>query len=276
MSDLDPPHPCHAGSPQPPRQPPESVIVHRVDSVGSTNDLARAWLADHPATGCAVWIAGEQTAGRATRGRSWASPRGGLWMSLAMPLGEHPERRLPGLGLRIGLAALRAARAVCPPQAGATLRIRWPNDLIAAGESPTIQKVGGTLIDHISSSVVIGIGINTNNPVPETDLQGQPLRTSPSSLSELSERPIDLGHLESRVIENILQLVPIDGLPPDLKAEIEAGLYTPPEPVTARSPSGAEVRGVIRGVSANHPTVGGLVLEDEQGLEHIIIGGDIR
>jgi BirA family biotin operon repressor/biotin-[acetyl-CoA-carboxylase] ligase len=132
----------------------------RFPTVASTMDLLHELAADGAAHGTAV-VAGEQTAGRGSRGRSWRSPPGGLWMSLL-----YRPRAAAGaelLGLRVGLAVAAAIEAVGP---GLRIGIKWPNDLILAD-----RKVGGILCEarwqgEELAWIVAGVGLNVTNRPP--------------------------------------------------------------------------------------------------------------
>jgi len=125
-------------------------------AIGSTNDRARAALAEPNGEGLAV-VADLQTAGRGRQGRGWLSPSG---VNLMCSVGLRPHIPAAQAGL-LGLAAAVAVREACRPWA--TLEIRWPNDLVAADGS----KVAGLLIETAVdgeqiSLAVLGIGINVN------------------------------------------------------------------------------------------------------------------
>jgi BirA family transcriptional regulator, biotin operon repressor / biotin---[acetyl-CoA-carboxylase] ligase len=125
-------------------------------AIGSTNDRARAALADPDGEGLAV-VADLQTAGRGRQGRGWLSPPG---VNLMCSVGLRPHIPAEQAGL-LGLAAAVAVREACRPWAA--LEIRWPNDLVAAEGS----KVAGLLIETALdgeriSLAVLGIGINVN------------------------------------------------------------------------------------------------------------------
>jgi BirA family biotin operon repressor/biotin-[acetyl-CoA-carboxylase] ligase len=113
--------------------------------VDSTNrmaaDLARAGAADGLVVG-----ADHQTAGRGRRGRSWDSrPGGSLLVSVVL-------RPVPPL---VTLAAGVAAAEACRVVAGVTVRLKWPNDVLAAG-----GKVGGILSELVGDAAVVGLGLN--------------------------------------------------------------------------------------------------------------------
>ena len=54
------------------------------EETGSTNDDAKRYAAERPA-GPVLFAADRQTAGRGRMGRTFASPDGGLYMSLLLP-----------------------------------------------------------------------------------------------------------------------------------------------------------------------------------------------
>ena len=105
-------------------------------------------------------VAQVQTAGRGSRGRTWTSPRGGLWLSV---LARPASAGLEVLSLRAGLAV---AERLDDLGAEACVRLKWPNDLML-GE----RKVGGILCEArwqgaALAWVVIGLGLNVANPPP--------------------------------------------------------------------------------------------------------------
>jgi len=135
--------------------------VHRYERLPSTQDEVHRLAAEGAPAGTVV-VAAEQAAGRGTRGRSWASPPGGLWLSfLCRPT------RLPGvevLSLRVGLAASEALAEVggLPP-----VSLKWPNDLIVSD-----RKVGGILCEarwrgDVLDWVAVGLGLNVRNALPD-------------------------------------------------------------------------------------------------------------
>jgi BirA family biotin operon repressor/biotin-[acetyl-CoA-carboxylase] ligase len=97
-----------------------------------------------------VVTAGEQTAGRGRRGRSWTAPAGGalLYSAILRPLGER-HRLLP---LAVPVAVAEAVETVAPVRC----QLKWPNDVWIEE-----RKVGGILIEAQPPEwAVIGIGVN--------------------------------------------------------------------------------------------------------------------
>lgn len=100
-----------------------------------------------------------QTAGRGRRGRSWLSaPGDSLTFSL---LWRFPPGTpvVAGLSLAVGVAVARALESV----GAAGIRLKWPNDILAAD-----GKLGGVLVETTmhggAHAAVIGVGLNVRLP----------------------------------------------------------------------------------------------------------------
>lgn len=147
-----------------------------VDSIDSTNsELLRR---ETPARGIAALFAEHQSGGRGRQGRVWASPAGSnLYLSVARCF-DGTLARLGGLSLVAGIAAAEALRAL-----GAdTVRLKWPNDLVAI-DGDALRKLGGVLVEADLQDgrprAVVGLGLNLRMPTtaavnidqPWTDLQ---------------------------------------------------------------------------------------------------------
>ncbi len=122
----------------------------------STNNEARR-LAEAGAPSGTLVVAEEQNQGKGRRGRSWMMAPGS---AVAMTLLLRPEiapTHASMLTLVMGVAVARACKIFC----GVETKIKWPNDVVAAG-----RKLCGILtemsseIDYINY-LVIGAGINT-------------------------------------------------------------------------------------------------------------------
>ena len=126
----------------------------------STNDVAREWaLAGAPDGAFAT--AACQTRGRGRRERTWASPPGtGLYVSFVLRP-DWPAEQAPNLAILAGMAAFHALE-----KAGVKdLRVKWPNDVLAAG-----KKICGVLVEPRLGAgriefAVVGIGINVGQAV---------------------------------------------------------------------------------------------------------------
>ena len=130
--------------------------------VPSTNEVAKALALDVGAARAegSVVIADSQAEGKGRFGRTWASPPGGLYLSVlvepAPGPGGSPADRRTLLPLAAGVAVARAVRRV----AGVPAELRWPNDLDWEG-----RKVAGVLAEigfcrDSPGLAVVGFGVN--------------------------------------------------------------------------------------------------------------------
>lgn len=99
-------------------------------------------------------IAKEQSGGKGTNNRKFFSPKGGLYLSVKLPLNLSGNDYL----LLTPLIAVITANAV-DKVAGVKTQIKWVNDIYLSG-----KKLAGILCENVikgnNSSVIIGIGIN--------------------------------------------------------------------------------------------------------------------
>lgn len=159
-----------------------------VAEVDSTNAAAIS-MAKSCQSGTVI-LAETQTSGRGRLSRPWASPPGGIWMSIIL----KPEIPLSEV-YQINMAAsVAVCRAICS-DLGLDIGIKWPNDLLI-GE----QKVCGILTEvgaqlDMLDYAVVGLGINANNS--STDF---PSEWRSISLSLAAGREIDRCDLICRIL----------------------------------------------------------------------------
>ena len=120
----------------------------KLEEIPSTNAALKAMPEAEHGT---VLLAKRQTAGRGRLGRSFASPEGGLYLSLLLRRAEAPAQLLH-LTPMVAVAVRRAIFDAC----GLWTDIKWINDLQVQG-----KKVCGILteLDGIGR-IIVGIGIN--------------------------------------------------------------------------------------------------------------------
>ena len=100
-----------------------------LSSTGSTNDVARALVAEGAPDGTVV-VADEQQQGRGRLGRRWLAPPGTcLLCSILFRPSSLPPARAPHLTMLCSLAAADALRSL----AGLAAELKWPNDLVVVG-----------------------------------------------------------------------------------------------------------------------------------------------
>jgi len=226
-----------------------SVRLVQLREIGSTQDELHRLAADGAPAGTAV-VADVQTAGRGSRGRSWSSPAGGLWLSVLWRprAGDDPQL----LSLRAGLAAARLLDSLGELPAA---QLKWPNDVMLGG-----RKLGGLLCEarwHGTelSWVAIGIGLNVHNAPPAD------VRTPPASLAEW--RPdLEPAALAGPMAVVLGRLGGSGTLSDDELAEWRARDWLLGRRLAAPFP------GVVRGISAR----GELRLETPDGLRSVPAG----
>ena len=143
---------------------PLCTIVSCTDETGSTNTDARTLLAQFPEADTILLTADRQTGGRGRQGKSFESPKGGLYMTLVMKTGAP----LASVVNVTSSAAVAAARALAGQ--GIPCGIKWVNDLYLNG-----AKLAGILVESVndyetmrSEYVIVGIGVNVSrNIFPE-------------------------------------------------------------------------------------------------------------
>ncbi|MGY4706670.1 biotin--[acetyl-CoA-carboxylase] ligase [Candidatus Bipolaricaulota sp. J31] len=168
---------------------PSRWVIVRVSEVDSTQDVARA----RGEVGTVV-MAEVQRRGRGRRGATWHSPRGGLWLSAILP---------PPAPLHIQVA--KAVARALAEHFRLPIRAVPPNDLELHG-----KKLGGVLVetDFVGGKpgpVIVGIGINVNNLLPE-ELEGQAI-----SLGEALGRVVDLEGVLALVLSALEDLCGVSG-----------------------------------------------------------------
>jgi BirA family biotin operon repressor/biotin-[acetyl-CoA-carboxylase] ligase len=152
------------------RLPPEIRLAAH-DSVGSTNDEAKALARDGAPDLTLVW-AREQKAGRGRQGRVWESPRGNLYLSFVL----RPKAKA-ATAAQLSFVACIAAGETVAELGAQDIEYKWPNDVLAGG-----RKISGVLLEAESGGdglayLILGVGINlASSPAqtryPATSLHG--------------------------------------------------------------------------------------------------------
>jgi len=139
--------------------------IIRLRSASSTMDVLHELAQGGAPAGTAV-VAEEQTAGRGSRGRHWASPIGGLWLSV---LSRPATAGLELVSLRAGLAVAELLERL---GVSGRIMIKWPNDLMLDD-----RKTGGLLCEArwqgaALAWVVIGLGLYSLTILVRNILEG--------------------------------------------------------------------------------------------------------
>jgi BirA family biotin operon repressor/biotin-[acetyl-CoA-carboxylase] ligase len=270
----------------------------RFASVGSTNDIVRAWLLDATPEVCLA-VADEQVEGRGRHGRTWTAPPGA---ALLLSLGFRPTWLAPDRAWRLGgtaaLAMCDAAEETAGLPVGA-VRMKWPNDLVvetggprallAGGLTPDaararlaapleLRKLAGVLgeSDGLGTDdprVVVGLGINVDWARDDFPPDIAPGMTSLSDAA--GGRPVDREALLASFVDHL-----------DARLDaLRAGYFdiadwtgrqaTTGRLVTLESGDGSTTEPLLAlGVDS---TTGALVLEDHgaEGGERRVVAGEV-
>ncbi len=220
------------------------------DSLCSTNDTALALAGEHPGEVLLV-TAATQTGGRGRNGRTWHSPVGGAWLSLAWPCPREPEH-YQAAPLLAGLAVIETAGALLPHDAD--LAIKWPNDVLLNG-----RKLAGVLCQRqlpaaVSTShatpanaLIVGIGVNVNL---DPALLGNDLRRPATSLRQALGHEVNLSAFSDALIADLTQRMArmeAHGLTPAEVAAIEARMLWRGQTVNFQH-NGASKQGRLEGL----------------------------
>ena len=152
---------------------------------GSSNEHARGLAAGGAPHGTLV-TASFQGACRGRQGRSWTAPAGSsLLMSLVL---REPSDLLP-------LAAGVAVAQACGPQA----QVKWPNDVVVAGDDGGLRKLAGILAEGRPQEgwAVLGIGLNV-----AVDLDELPVELR-ATAATLGLAPADVPEIRERVLAEL-------------------------------------------------------------------------
>jgi BirA family biotin operon repressor/biotin-[acetyl-CoA-carboxylase] ligase len=173
--------------------------VRWVASTGSTNADALALARDGAPEGVAV-VADYQTAGRGRYDRAWVAPPGG---SLLVSVLLRPPASVAATATMA--AAVAMAEAV-EEVAGVIAGLKWPNDLVMAGEGGE-RKLAGILAEadwpasatisagwkqpsvHERAVIVVGIGVNVS--WPEDDAAIRDVADTAVALNWVTPEPVD-------------------------------------------------------------------------------------
>lgn len=212
-------------------------MIYRFDKVGSTNDVAKGYDAG------SVIVASEQSKGRGRFKRGWASPKGGLWMSIVV----KPSRRLFEYTFIAALAVLKSV--------GINASIKWPNDIIFEGKKLCGILSEGVFEGEKIEKFVVGIGMNINNEIPSE------LRDIAVSLKEVKEE-VNIDSLVEKVVMNFKEL---DKKEFDyILKEYKKNCYMIGKNVAVRG-----IKGKISGKVVDVSEEGELVLETDEGRAEV-------
>jgi BirA family biotin operon repressor/biotin-[acetyl-CoA-carboxylase] ligase len=208
-------------------------------------DSTQAFLSRHPELGFCGVLAASQTLGQGTRGRTWESALGaGLWLSAAVPV----PAVAPGLILQRAMAAVAEVLEPC----GATLGLKWPNDLVAWHQGRLV-KLGGIIGIRKDDRLLLGAGVNLLS-APSIPDRAIP----PACMVEVATNPVPHAQALARRILDLWQ---------DLSVERAAAFRWPEAGDAIRWEEG---QGICKGWLPD----GRLAVETREGVQNLT-GGDV-
>ena len=164
----------------------KEYIVERLECVNSTNDYAKALRGDKKNR---IVTARKQTGGRGTKGRSFSSEEGGVYLTKLDFYENYPADRAFEI-------MANAASAVCDTLSffGLKPQIKWANDIFVNG-----RKICGILVENTFSgravaSSVVGIGLNVYNELPEE------LKNIATTMQKETGKTFPIEEVEKRLV----------------------------------------------------------------------------
>lgn len=143
-------------------------------------------------------VATRQTSGIGRGTHGWASPRGGVYLSVIVAL--PPSR--PGL---LPLAVGERLRQHFEEAYGVRSSLKWPNDLLVPAEGAPMRKLAGVLVDRVDEHrAVVGAGVNVS--VQRADFPPE-LHERIAILRELTSYPPEVAQVEGETLEVIQSTV---------------------------------------------------------------------
>ena len=233
------------------------------EQTDSTNTQAKA-LAKNGAPHGTVLIAGAQTGGRGRMGRSFASPNGGVYLSVLLRPNCPPEK-LMHLTCATAVAGCRAVEKAC----GFSPSIKWTNDLVVGK-----RKLGGILTElglngnGLVDYAIVGVGINCCQKAEDFPPE---IRDIATSIQVVSENACSVAKLAASLTEALWEM---DKGLLSQKAEIMDAYRK--KCITL----GNEIS-VVSGESVSHGTAldldedGGLLVRFTDGSEKIVASGEV-
>ncbi|HKQ54746.1 MAG TPA: biotin--[acetyl-CoA-carboxylase] ligase [Methyloceanibacter sp.] len=160
-----------------------------METVDSTNAEARRRAKVGEPGPLWIWST-RQSQGRGRGGREWISRPGNLFASLLIGV-NAPQRVAGQMALLAGVIAYDTIAKLIAYEGRSELLLKWPNDILLAGE-----KLAGVLLENVGSTVesrsivVIGTGINLAShpedlPQPAISLDAYDIKVSPAEALEV-------------------------------------------------------------------------------------------
>lgn len=234
------------------------IPVSVFEEIDSTSLLARRELADGRVDASRIFVARRQTGGVGRLGRAWASPEGGLWMTLVWPLARSerkfsPVKLMDALGLRLGRGVHRTVEWAFIRAGGraAEVELKFPNDIMIRG-----RKVAGILTEVVHGSsrpfLLVGVGMNLNF---EGSLLPSALLGRCATLLDLTGQVSDVDLVRDRLVSDLRAEIETDETTESVVRSLHGRMFGVGMTVSVTDPTGKKTQGVFKGLSVNGAAV---------------------
>lgn len=162
--------------------------IIELDEIDSTNDFCKRFPKEDGLIVCAK----RQTNGRGTKGRSFISDEGGVYVSVMKKYKNFDFSNTFSIMINACVAVCYTLKAF-----GLNPKVKWANDVLVND-----KKICGTLIenrlcaDNVCCSIV-GIGLNVNNLLTEE------LKDIATTIRECKGRKVNLRSVKKQLIKNL-------------------------------------------------------------------------
>jgi BirA family transcriptional regulator, biotin operon repressor / biotin---[acetyl-CoA-carboxylase] ligase len=238
--------------------------IEHLGVVASTNDR----LKEKARAGAPEWtvvLADRQTAGRGRAGQRWVSPEGNVFLSVLLRPALAPPL-ITLIPLATGLAVAEALG-----ESGVDSRLKWPNDLVAAG-----RKLAGILVESVSGAAgleaaVVGIGVNV---ALDPEQLPPELRERVTSVSAQTGRAATVPDVAAAVLARLR--VWYDRLAREAgAAAVVAAWRERSVPWWGRLVEARSGASVVRGIARDLDERGALLLDLEDGSRMAVVSGEV-
>ncbi len=210
-------------------------------------------------------ISSQQSSGRGQLRRPWVSLPGNLHASIVMPApptqgdwSDHLQELLP---LVAGFVFGEVLGDL-----GASLEIKWPNDLLQDG-----RKVGGMLIEEQNGVVILGLGLNlAESPPDEMMREGYSVSATRLKILPPANTPLTLLELLVNRGKSVYSVLLDELVPTQFISAAASRLAWLGQNVLVREGGQSSYEAEVTGLSPK----GGLVLR-RSGKEMVLYSGSI-
>lgn len=162
--------------------------IIELEEVDSTNEYCKR----NAELGDIIVVAKRQTAGKGTKGRSFCSADGGIYISVMKKYSDFPVDQTFKIMVNACVAVCKTIESY-----GVSPQIRWANDVLVGG-----KKICGTLIENTfrGSDIVrsiVGMGFNINNILPDE------LFDIATTLSQHVSQELEINEVLERLFNNL-------------------------------------------------------------------------